>query len=208
MNRTALGNALVQRLEQFRGKDAVVVCLQEEALMTCVTIASQLRAWVYPLIYIPVYGKSHQLLGAFDQDGEFCALPDQEAPDNLAEIVQKQQPSAMKSIHDQMTAYGTSPDKHQLDGHDIILAADVLTSSLPLAVVQRLLKEVTPRSVSAAVGNATAQTAQLLRISAHAEILDILSGIISSHDHYFEHPDTYTPEQKREIAQHIMAYWQ
>lgn len=208
MNRTVLGNMLVQRLEQFRGKDAVIVCLQEDALMTCVTIASQLRAWVYPLLSVPLYSNKHELLGAFDQDGVFCPLPGIEMPDNLAEILQKQRPLAMKSIHDQMTEYGMSLDKHQMDGHDVILAADILTDLLPLTVAQHLLKEVSPRTVSAVVGNATTEAAQLLRISTHAEILDVLSGIIFNNDHYFEHADTYTPKQKRAIAQRINAYWQ
>ena len=236
IDRTSLGDALALHLQQFHGKDAIILCLQEDSLLTCLTVASQIRAWLYPLIYEPVYSSDHaqRLLGAYDQDGEFCPLPDPHAPakttldglqdsdgqqktattdselaDSDAKAIKKQKTAAMKAINRQLSSYGITLDKRQMDGRDIILAADVLTDVLPLAVAQKLLKEVRPRSLTAVAGNATPEAAHMLRMSAGTtEIMDVLSGITYDHRRYFEHEDSYTPEQKYTLTQHIAAYWQ
>jgi predicted phosphoribosyltransferase len=216
IDRTALGGKLAQRVQQFHGKDAVIICLQESSLLTCLTIAKQLRAWVYPLIYAPVYapGYAHELLGAYGQDGEFFPLPDgpaggSEIPAKIKKIIKKQEVDAMKSIQEQVAGYGMVLDKHQMDGRDVIIAGDVVISTLPLLGAQQLLKDVSPKSLTAVVGNATPDAAELVRISAgKTEILDILTGVFHDEGHYFEHSDKYTPEQKHTITQHIAAYWQ
>ena len=217
MDRTTLGNTLALRIDQLRGKNAVILCLREESLMTCLTMASQLHAWIYPLVYVPAYthdDHSRRLLGAFDQDGEFCALPDgplaeSETPSEVAALIQKQRPSALRTLHEKMASYDLTFDKHRLDGRHIILAADVITDILPLVVAQRFLRGVTPKSLTAVAGNATPEVAQMLRMSAtHSEVLDILSGIVSDEGHYFEHADAYTPKQKHALTQHIATYWQ
>jgi predicted phosphoribosyltransferase len=216
IDRTALGDMLAQRLQQFHGKDAVIVCLQESSLLTCLTIAGQIRAWIYPLIYEPIYtpDHSHKLLGAFDQEGEFCPLPDDLATEaklspEMEAIIKEQRAEAMKSIETLTSSYGLTLDKHSLDGRDVILAADVVTSPLPLLVARQLLKDAAPKTLTAVIGNTTPEVAQLIRISAaETEILDILSGVVFDEDHYFEHTDTYTSEQKHTLTQHVAAYWQ
>lgn len=238
IDRTSLGDMLALRLQQFNGKDAVILCLQESSLLTCLTVASQIRAWLYPLAFEPVYTDDHarRLLGAYNQDGTFCPLPedptlsralipdDQEAAaeakeaarkdsdaheEEIRKHIKKQKAAAMKSIADQLDAYAMPIDKHQMDGRDVILAADVLTSTAPIAAARELLKEVRPRSLTAAVGNATPEAALFLRLNTgSAEVLDVLSGITFDHERYFEHQDSYTPEQKHTLTQHIAAYWQ
>lgn len=218
MDRTNLGDMLAQRLKHLHGQDAVILCLQENSLLTCLTMATELHAWVFPLVYSPIYttDQAHRLIGAFDQAGTFCALEPKQSgeeektaeTDPVAELAAEQRSDAMKSIHEQVKSYKISLDKHLLDGRDLVLAADVLTSPLPLIVAQQFLKDIFPRSLTAVVGNATPDVAQLLRISAgKTEILDVLSGIAFDHDHYFEHPDSYTEEQKRTLTEHIAAYW-
>lgn len=217
MDRTNLGDMLAQRLTHLHGRDAVIVCLQENSLLTCLTMATELHAWVFPLVYAPVYtpDHAHQLIGAFDQDGTFCALDQPPADANAdgsvgttTEPTKVQQKEAMKAVQKQIASYHIALDRHLLDGRDVVLAADVLTSPLPLIVAQHLLKDIYPRSLTAVVGNATPSVAQLLRISAgKTEILDILSGVAFDHDHYFEHPDGYTEGQKRTLTEHIAAYW-
>jgi predicted phosphoribosyltransferase len=217
IDRTSLGDKLASRLEQFHGKDAVILCLQESSLLTCLTIAKQIHAWVHPLMYEPVFSADHArtLLGAFNQDGEFCPMPaddpeaDSELTTEMKAAVKKQKPAAMEAIQKQIDSYGMELDKHRLDGRDVILACDILTSPLPLVVAQHLLKDVSPKSLAAVIGNTTPEVAQLVRISAgQADILDILSGVVYDDGHYFEHADTYTPEQKHTLTQHIAAYWQ
>jgi predicted phosphoribosyltransferase len=216
MDRTALGNTLADRLKKLHGKDAVIVCLQESSLLTCLTMAGSLRAWVYPLLYAPAYTSdvTHQLLGAFDQEGEFCPLPDSPAanadvPAEITAAIDGQKEAAIKSLREQKARYGITFDEHRLDGRHVILAGDIVTSILPLVMAQRLLKNVMPRSLTAVAGNATPDAAQLIRISAgHTEILDILNSIVLDDDRYFEHADEYTPDQKYTLTQHIAAYWQ
>jgi predicted phosphoribosyltransferase len=236
IDRISLGDALALRLQQFRGKDAIILCLQESSLLTCLTIASQLRAWLYPLVYEPVYssGHDHRLLGAYCPDGEFCHLPDDHGQaktaidrleksgsttahhkpakataDSDSKAIKKQKAKAMKLIEKRLSDYGVTLDKHQMDGRDVILVADVLTDALPLAVAQQVLKGAKPRSLTAAAGNATTETAYMLRLSAgSAEIMDVLSGVTFDHERYFEHRDSYTSEEQHTLTQHIASYWQ
>jgi predicted phosphoribosyltransferase len=207
---------LAKHVQQYHRKNAIILCLQESSLLTCLTMAKQLHAWVYPLIYAPIYtpNHAHQLLGAYDQDGKFIPLPggstsDSNVSEEMEKVIAGQHAEAMKSNKSQASKYGITLDKHRMDGRDIILVGDVVTNKLPLLAAQQLLKSVSPKSVTAMVGNATPDAAQLVRISAgKTEILDILSGVFYSEDHYFEHADKYTPEQKRAITQNIAAYWQ
>lgn len=223
IDRIALGNRLAQQVIHLRGKDAVIVCLQESSLMTCLTMARELRAWIYPLIYVPLYSpdKAHRLLGALDAEGEFFAVPeaekdsdeDDQSDNRLAaetqKLVHKQRPQALKALKDRLTAYGLRLDKHQLDGRDVILAGDVITGLLTFAAAQRLLNGAVPKSVTAVVGNATPEVAEQIRLSAgKSEIMDILSGIYHDENYYFERTDTYTDEQKHTITRHIAAYWE
>jgi predicted phosphoribosyltransferase len=218
IDRTALGETLAQRIQEFHGKDAIIICLQKSSLLTCITVASQLRAWIYPLLYEPVFTDDHArtLLGAYDQNGEFCPVPvagtkedTKEQSAEVEKIIKKQKTAAKKAIRKQLKKYGMAIDQSQLNGRDIIIAGDVVTSTLPLVVVQNLLKDVTPRSLTAVVGNVTPDVAQLVRLSAgKSEILDILSGVYYDEDRYFEHADTYTEEQKYTLTQHIATYWQ
>jgi len=215
IDRMALGNTLADRLQKLRGKGAVILCLQESSLLTCLTIARRLHAWVYPLIFVPVYSPDTlRPLGAFDQDGAFCPYPDAseaktEISPEMAAIIQKQKPVAMETINSRTASYGITLDKHLMDGRDVILAGDIITSPLPLVVAQQLIKDLSPKSLSAVAGNVTPEVAQLVRISAiKTDILDILSGIVFEDNHYFEHADSYTPEQKHTLTQHIASYWQ
>lgn len=215
-DKTTLGTTLAKRLPQLKHKDAVIVCLQESSLMTCISMASKLHAWIFPLIYAPVYtpDHAHKLLGAFDQDGEFCPLhlgpvSELKTTPEITDTVESSKKEAMKSIHSQLAAYDMPLDKHSLDGRDTILVADVISDPLPLLVARQFLSSVTPKSWTAVAGNATLQTAQLLRMSAvKSEILDILSGVVSDEDRYFQHADNYTRKQKHTLTQHINAYWQ
>lgn len=215
-DRTSLGNTFARKLQKLRGKDAVVLCLQENSLLTCLTMASLLRAWVYPLIYAPVYTSdhAHKLLGAFDQDGEFCPLyygpaDEFEMTSEMSAAVKDQRVAALKSMRAQTASFGMQLDKQRLNGRNVILAADIIASPLPVLVAQRFLHNLSPKSLTAIAGNATPEAARLFRMSAaHTDILDVVSGNFADDSHYFEYADTYTPKQKQTLTQHIAAYWQ
>lgn len=215
-SRTILGNLLTQKLPHFRGKGAIILCLQESSLLMCLSMARELHAWVFPLIYEPVYmgGHGHRLLGAYDQDGDFCPDPDglaakEPLSPQMTKTIESQKPEAMKAIKAQLTSFDMKLNKHHMDGRDVIMAGDILTNAMPLVVAQRVLSQVSPKSLTTVVGNVTPEVAELVRISAaDTVILDVLTGTVFDHNHYFEHGDSYTTEQTHSLTQHIAAFWQ
>lgn len=216
-DRVTLGKTLARELQDLRGKDAVILCLKESSLLTCLTMAMELRAWVYPLLFVPVYSQdaAHLTLGAIDEDGIFCQYPDgplnesgELSSEALADV-ESQRQQAAATIQESRTKYEMELNKLQMDGRDLIIAGDIVTSTLPLAVAQQFLASLTPKSIAVAIGNATPTVAEQVRITAdRTTILDIISGVTSDDDHYFQHPDSYTAEQKFTITQHIATYWQ
>jgi predicted phosphoribosyltransferase len=215
-SRTVLGDDLTRRLENFRGKGAIIACLTEGSLLTCLTVARKIHAWVYPLLYAPVHSQrgKHELLGAYDADGNFCPDPDGPAaesdiPPVLAKEIKAARPDAMEAIQIKRTAYGMQLDKHKLDGRDVILVADVLTSELPLLIASQYFASVTPKSLTAVYANVVQDAVPLARMSAaDVTILDVLSGVVLDEERYFEHPDAYDLAQKQSLTKHIAAYWQ
>lgn len=215
-SQTVLGSALAKRLERFRGKGAIIVCLQESSLLTCLTMARELRAWVFPLVFATVHAPDNpnEIIGAYDADGAFCPDPDgpagvEDVSPQIVKAIDSQKAAALKSIHTQLEGYGMKLDVHKLDGRDAILAADVITDNLPLLVAQRYLSEASPKTVTAIVGNVAPSVEPLVRMAAgDVIVLDVLSGVISDETHYFEHQDPYSLDEKHTLTKHIAAYWQ
>jgi len=216
-DRTLLGKTLAASLQRYRGKDAVVLCLKEESLLTSVTVATELRAWVYPLLSSPVYSQdaSHRLFGAYDEDGTFCLNPDgvesslEEFPSDIRSLIESQKTAALQDIKAQTAKYEMTLNKQSMNGRDIIIVGDVITAALPLALASQLLSTIRPNSIAVAIGNTTPHGAALARLLAEEPtILDVISGVVLDDGHYFEHPDAYDSEQKYALTQHIAAYWQ
>ena len=215
-DRTALGKTLAARLQQYRGKDAVVLCLKDRSLLTSVMVAADLRAWVYPLLSVPVYSQdlTRQLYGAFDQDGTFCINPDiaeQRIEDFSPEVrsyIESQRTAAIYQVTDQAAKFEMTFNKEVMHGRDVIIVGDIVDSAMPFALAAQLLSSIRPKSISVAVGDTTPSGAAAARLLAEQPIiLDVLSGIVLDDDHYFEHDDAYDDEQKYALTQHIAAYW-
>ncbi|HEY2004082.1 MAG TPA: hypothetical protein VGH44_03110 [Candidatus Saccharimonadia bacterium] len=215
-SRVSLGNTLAQRLKEFRGKGAIVVCLEESSLLTCLTIASQIHAYVYPLLFEPIYSQDsmHQPLGAYDQDGELCPIPgthvsESDLTPEMRSMLKHLHGPAVETVMNEKQKFGMELDKSTLNGRDVILAVDILTSVIPVIVARKLLSEIAPKSVTAVAGNATLETAQLLRLTAaRTEILDVISGITFDPNHYFEDRDGYSTDQQHTLTRNIASYWQ
>jgi predicted phosphoribosyltransferase len=215
-DRTALGKTLATGLQQYRGKDAVVLCLKEKSLLTSVAVAAELRAWVYPLLSSPVYSQdlSRRLLGAYAEDGAFCVNPDgieasvQDLPPDLQVYVENQKTTALEDIKNQAAKFEMTFSKQSMDGRDVIIVGDVITSALPLAVASHLLSTIRPKSFAVAIGNTTPKGAAMARLLAEEPIiLDVISGVVLDDEHYFEHDDAYDEEQKYALTQYIASYW-
>lgn len=217
MDRVSLGKALADDLQQYRGKDAVIMALSESSLLTCLTVAMRLRAWVYPVLFVPIYSPvaNGKLLGAYDGEGNFIINPHLKIATvsslrkaEQAEIERKKA-HANSAIIARQADYEVTIDKHIMDGRDVIIMADVMTSVTSVAVAMRAISTVHPKSVSVAIGNASTEVANLVRIEADKVIIkDVLSGPIKGDDQYFQHPDAYTTQQKRTLTKHIATYWQ
>ena len=195
----------------MHGKDAVVISLKESSLLTCLSIAMELRAWVYPLVYEPIMSQDSLpiLLGAVDEGGVFCPNPEVPTAEKAEPNIQSQLDSATQAVKQRIDSYGMTLDKQSMNGRDVIIAGDVITSQLPIAVALQLLSGVKPKSLSIVIGNATPEVTEQVRVSGDlTTVLDVLTGVVSDDSHYFEHPDTYTPEQKHMLTEHIAAYWQ
>ena len=216
-DRITLGKKLSSGLQDLKGKDAVILCLKDSSILTCLTMAKELRAWVYPLVFVPVYSQNaaHRTLGAVDDEGNFYEYFEPSemereplSPEDLA-AVEDQKNVAAKSAQKELAAYGMKLDKHRMDGRDVIIVGDVITSTLPLTVAHQFLTSVSPKSLTVVAGNATPSVADLIRVSADRTIiLDVLSGVVSDDNRYFQHPDAYTLEQKHTLTRHIVTYWQ
>lgn len=211
IDRVSLGKSLAGQLLEYRGKDAVIICLKESSLLTCLTMAMELRAWVYPLLSERIYSNTAtaELLGAVDEDAAFHNLPDRaQTAETIAMVEDKRLPAA-RLVKERLDAYSMPLNEHTLDGRDVIIAGDIVLSTLELSIATQLAAACPVKSISIAIGNATAEVADTARIHANKTVLlDILSGVTFDDEQYFERPDSYTLDERRTITQNIATYWQ
>lgn len=210
VNRMALGGILSDDVAALRGKNAIIVCLKESSLLTCLSMAIKLRAWVFPLVVEPIYapGPPRRLLGAVDSKGNFY-FANEGQPSADGQQIEALKPTAVKLAQQKAAAYDMDLDPRRLDGRDLIFVGDVMTDTLLLSVALQMLKTLRPKSVTTIIGNASAPAAELARLTAaKTQILDVLPGVTMDDDHYFQHPDDYDTGQKQLITKHIAAYWQ
>lgn len=211
-DRITLGKEFAEHLNKYKGKDAVIVCLKESALMTCIAMAMELRAWVYPLLYVPVRNPQNgqDIFGVINEDGVFCKDPTKDVPEEILNAaIYDQKTAAMQLMQQQKLSYEMSYDKSKLKGRHVILVCDVLYDVLPLVAVNQMLESVRTKSLSALVGNASPEVADFVHISADKTfVLDVISGITKDDEQYFHHHDEYDNQTKRQLTKHIATYWQ
>lgn len=207
-DRVTLGKQMAQGLDKYVGKDAVIICLDETSLLSCLSMARRLRAWVYPLVYEPIYSKNGAFtsVGAIDANGEVYFHPD--TTKEVEELVYSQRESAKAAAIKKQAAYEMTLDQNVLSGRDVILACDVLVDPIPLVIARRMLDHALPKSLHVVIGNASPIVAEQVRMTADETlVLDVLSGVIADRERYFQKQDEYTIEQKRSLTKHITAYW-
>ena len=215
-DRIALGETLAGGLKEMRHTDAVILCLSEASLLTCLSMAMRLRAWVLPLVFEPIHNpaSAQQLVGAIDRDGNFIPHPMLEDMDEarraaVDELVSQQKTATQKLVQKRFASYDMKADYSRLEGRNIILVSDVLTDPLALVVAEKVLPRTRIKSLAIAIGNASPDVATLARISApKVVILDVISGIPLNPDTYFSQPDPYDLDQKHTLTKHIATYWQ
>ena len=215
-DRITLGNRLSEQLEYLHSKDAIILCLKESSLLTAVALGSNLRAWIYPLLYEIVTHPEDRTkeIGAINADGEFCKHPDITDADleyitmESAGALEDSKRQAMHLVNQQAIQFGDTLNEHVMNGREVILAGDIVTSPMQIAVAQQLLKSLSPKGIHGVAGNVTADVSDLFHLNtSEAHVLDVLPGIIFDDDHYFEKSDTYSRDEQRALALHIQTYW-
>jgi putative phosphoribosyl transferase len=212
-NRIELGRLLAKRMEHLKDSGAVVVALREEALPVCISMASQLRAWVFPLLTerINLPGDP-RTLGVINQDGNFCWNPafssyeQQEFMNEFRGMIGDKKREAYSTLNRRTNEYGQL-NKAALNGRYVLFVGDIIKDSIEVAAARELFKELRPQKIIGAGGNVDINAADVLHVATdETQFLDVMSNMFGE-DHYFEQPDPYTAEQNRLLAMNIATYW-
>jgi predicted phosphoribosyltransferase len=212
-NRIDLGRTMAQKLPHLRAKDVIILCLKENSLSTSIGLASELRGWIYPLLIAPiVIPGDGRTLGAINQDGELCYNPKlsrferEEIEMDNASVIQDASREAFSLLNRQTAEYGDL-SKDGLNGRTVVLCADILRDQIEIAAATEFLKSVETLSIVGIVGNITTDVADILTVSSQdSEFMDVLTNMFDD-DHYFEQPETYSIEERRQLAMNISNYW-
>ena len=98
-------------------------------------------------------------------------------------------------------------DKHCMNGRPVILMGDVLASTVEMAVADSVLTSLCPSGLYGVVGNATFSVSDRMTLETNqSTVLDVLTTMMDD-DHYFEQPDAYSVDEKRQLARNVQTYW-
>ena len=200
-------------LTMVRGTDAIIVCLKSSSLLTCISMATYLRAWIYQLEFEPINNPLDEtkILGAVTDEGDFVLHPDvsqfelEDVELEFREMVEDRKREAMSVLNRRGSkAY----DKHVLNGRTVILTGDILFDTLSLAIIEDIMKPIRPQQIIGVAGNVTIDVSDRFHMKTTAtNILDILPHSLFDDEHYFEKPDEYSDDEKRALATNICNYW-
>ena len=203
INRIELGRTLAGRVSDLKGQEAVVIALKEDALTACIGLASEINAWVFPLlskrIIIP---GDPRVVGLIDPAGMFTWNPDLEKPQrdgielesrSVLEDMKRQAFSELNRILDQ---YGTF-SKEGLNGRVLLLTGDIVEDRIEIAMALEY----------GLGGNVDSTAADYFHLQTDKDVaLDVMTHMFPA-EHYFEQKDSYTPEECRLLVTNISQYW-
>jgi predicted phosphoribosyltransferase len=212
-DRLTLGKRLAGGITSIRGTDAIIVCLKNSSLLTCISMAQELRAWIYQLEFETIKNPMDEtkILGAVTEEGEFVLSPTisefelEEIQMEFADILEDRKRDAMGTLNRRGTK---SYDKHVMNGRTVILTGDIMFDSLGIAITKAILKPLTPKNIVGVAGNVTVDVSDAFHMqTAETTILDVLPHGLFDDNHYFEKMDEYSDEEKRALALNIVNYW-
>ena len=213
INRIELGRNLAGQLMDLKGQEAVVIALKEESLTACIGLATEINAWVFPLLSrrITIPGDPRPM-GLIDPAGTFTWNPDLEKVQRdgiemesraLLEDAKRQAFSELNRILDQYGQFS----KDSLNGRKLLLTGDIIEDRLEIAMALEYLKSVRYAALYGLGGNVDSLAADYFHIQTDKSIaLDIMTHMFPA-EHYFEQKDSYTPEECRLLATNISQYW-
>ncbi len=212
-NRIELGQRLGQRLTHLRGQEVMVLALRESAMTACIGLASELHAWVFPLlserIYIP---GDPRLMGLIGPDGMFTWSPDLEKVErdgiemDSRATLEDAKREAFSRLNRILSQYGEI-QKEVLTGRSLLLTGDIVEDRAEIAMALEYLKSVRYEKLYGLGGNVDAAAADYYHLQTDDDIvLDVMTHMFPA-DHYFEQKIAYSPEECRQLAMNISSYW-
>ena len=213
VNRIDLGRTMAQKAGHLKAQDAIVLCLKEDSLSTSIGLAVELHAWIYPLLIEPiVIPGDPRIIGVVNQHGELCYNPglstyerEELQSDNMG-LIQDMSRQAFSNLNRQSGSYGIL-DINVLNGRTIILCADILRDQIEIAAAMEMLKPLRTQAVIGLVGNIMSDAADMMTLSSEkSDFMDVMTNMFDD-AHYFEQPEVYSIEQRRQLATNISQYW-
>ncbi len=208
-----MGKSLSVRLADLKGQEAVIVALKESSISACIGLASEINAWIYPMLTEKVYVKGDpRVMGTINADGVFCWNPSFTRPDQewitmqFFGMLEEAKRMAFSKINRVMDEYRDF-DKTMLSGRKIILAGDIVRDRLEIAAAMELLKDVVYEALYTAGGNVDSNVFNEVRsVVDRTEFLDVMSNMFND-DHYFEEQSAYSTEENKLLMLNIAQYW-
>lgn len=213
VNRIELGRTLGGQLQELRGQEAVVIALKESALTACIGLASEIRAWVFPLLSrrIVIPGDP-RVMGAIGPTGQFTWSPDLEKMQRdgieleSRAVLEDAKRTAFSELNRILDAYGGFT-KEALNGRVLLLTGDVVEDRIEVAVALEYLKSVRYAALYGLGGNVDSLAADYFHLQTDRSVaLDVMTHMFPA-EHYFEQQDAYTPEECRQLVINISQYW-
>lgn len=213
VNRIELGKILADRLMELKGQEAVVIALREESLTACIGLASEINAWVFPLLSrrITIPGDPRPM-GLIDPAGMFTWSPDLEKVQRdgiemeshgVLEDAKRQAFSDLNRVLDQYGQFS----KDSLNGRVLLLTGDIVEDRLEIAMALEYLKSVRYKAIYGLGGNVDSLATDYYHIQTDKSVaLDVMTHMFPA-EHYFEQKDSYTPEECRLLVTNISQYW-
>lgn len=214
LNRIELGRTVSTRLADLKGQEVVIIALKESAISACIGLASEINAWIYPMLTERVYiSADTRIMGTINADGAFTWNPIFSRPDqewltmSFFGMLEEAKREAFSKLNRIMEGYSEF-DKSMLIDRKLILAGDIIRDRLEIAAALQLLKDVRYEALYCAGGNVDANVFNEMRqITDRIEFLDVMTNMFND-DHYFEEQSAYTPEENKLLMLNIAQYWQ
>lgn len=212
-SRIELGRSLGGRVSDLKGQEAIVVALREDSLTACIGLASEINAWVFPLLSerITIPGDP-RIMGLISPEGEFTWNPDiekayrDEIEMESRAILDDAKREGFSKLNEALTHYGTI-NKDCLNGRTVLLTGDIVEDRIEIAMAIDYLKSANYATLYGLGGNVDAASADYFHIETDKDIaLDVMTNMFPA-EHYFEQPIGYNAEECRQLVMNISQYW-
>lgn len=214
IDRMDLGDKLCARLSDLKGQEPVILALTEESITACITLASKINAWIYPIltekIYIP---GDPRLMGMINDGGVFVWNPELSAPYRASiemdyrSVLDDAKRVAFSKLNKRVSAYGEF-SKFSLRGRILILTGDIIRGKMEMASAIEYLKDMQYSNLLALGGNVDPEVATFMRILTDRDHqLDVIPNMFDN-DHYFDRQDSYSVDGSRQILINISHFWE